>query len=217
MEADAPAATPDTVARLDQGSEVGPGVGRERPGRVLGDVRRHGRGVLSAQTSAGELAAVDSNGGFGSPASSQAHRAPASMRSMRLFSHLITWAACNSAGRSPSPGACRPFATMSWAMAMSAAAAVPPPHAGHLDGQTGQQFTAEYQAGHLHHHSREDIAGFLAGLELIKPSITEARAWRAPRPADWPATPWPVPLQNCRTSPYLQVQRLSFMLPGGTR
>jgi hypothetical protein len=52
--------------------------------------------------------------------------------------------------------------------------------AGHLDGQTGQQFTDQYQAGHLRHHTREDIAGFLAGLELIKPGITEARAWRAP-------------------------------------
>ena len=52
--------------------------------------------------------------------------------------------------------------------------------AGHLDGRTGKQFTAEYQAGHLHHHTCEDIADFLAGLELIKPGITEARAWRAP-------------------------------------
>lgn len=52
--------------------------------------------------------------------------------------------------------------------------------AGHLDGHTGQQFTAEYQAGHLHHHTREDMAGFLDGLKLMKPGITEARAWRAP-------------------------------------
>jgi hypothetical protein len=52
--------------------------------------------------------------------------------------------------------------------------------AGHLDGHAGQQFTAEYLAGHLHHHTREDIAGFLDGLELIKPGLTEARAWRAP-------------------------------------
>jgi hypothetical protein len=52
--------------------------------------------------------------------------------------------------------------------------------AGQLDGHAGHQFTAEYQAGHLHHHTREDIAGFLAGLGLIKPGITEARAWRAP-------------------------------------
>jgi hypothetical protein len=52
--------------------------------------------------------------------------------------------------------------------------------AGQLDGHTGQKFTAEYQAGHLHHHAREDIAGFLAGLQLIKPGVSEARAWRAP-------------------------------------
>jgi S-adenosyl methyltransferase len=51
---------------------------------------------------------------------------------------------------------------------------------GQLDDHTGHQFTAAYQAGQLHHHTREDIAGFLAGLELIKPGITEARAWRAP-------------------------------------
>ena len=48
--------------------------------------------------------------------------------------------------------------------------------AGHLNGHIGQQFTAEYRAGHLHHHTQEDIAGFLAGLELIKPGITDARA-----------------------------------------
>ena len=51
---------------------------------------------------------------------------------------------------------------------------------GYLDGRTGRQFTAEYQAGPLHHHTGQDIANFLAGLELIKPGITEARAWRAP-------------------------------------
>jgi O-methyltransferase involved in polyketide biosynthesis len=49
---------------------------------------------------------------------------------------------------------------------------------GHLDGHTGQQLTGEYQAGQLHHHTREEIAGFLDGLELIKPGITEAREWR---------------------------------------
>ena len=51
---------------------------------------------------------------------------------------------------------------------------------GYLDGRTGRQFTAEYQAGRLHHHAGQDIANFLARLELIKPGITEARAWRAP-------------------------------------
>src|SRR5580658_10127745 len=34
MKADAPATTPDTVVRLDQRSEVSPGIGREQPSRV---------------------------------------------------------------------------------------------------------------------------------------------------------------------------------------
>ena len=52
--------------------------------------------------------------------------------------------------------------------------------AGHLEGDTGQQFSAAYGPGQLHHHTREDLAGFLAGLQLVDPGITEARAWRAP-------------------------------------
>ena len=52
--------------------------------------------------------------------------------------------------------------------------------AGHLEGGTGEHFTRQYDAGHLHHHTRDDLAGFLAGLELAGPGITEARAWRAP-------------------------------------
>ncbi len=51
---------------------------------------------------------------------------------------------------------------------------------GHLDGGTGRQFTGQYDAGNLHHHTRADVAGFLDGLELITPGITEARAWHAP-------------------------------------
>jgi hypothetical protein len=54
--------------------------------------------------------------------------------------------------------------------------------AGQLDGDTGHQFTSEYAAGHLHHYTREDLAGFLHGLELIEPGVTEARAWRPPVP-----------------------------------
>jgi hypothetical protein len=54
---------------------------------------------------------------------------------------------------------------------------------GQLDGDIGLQFTSEYTAGHLHHHTREDLAGFLRGLELVEPRITEARAWRPPVPA----------------------------------
>ena len=52
--------------------------------------------------------------------------------------------------------------------------------AGQLEGDAGQQFTREYDPGQLHHHTRDDIAGFLAGLELAEPGVTEARAWRAP-------------------------------------
>lgn len=52
--------------------------------------------------------------------------------------------------------------------------------AGHLCGHTGKQFTAEYQAGHLHHHAQKNIASFLGGLELIEPGITDARAWQVP-------------------------------------
>ncbi len=44
-----------------------------------------------------------------------------------------------------------------------------------------RQFTGHYDAGDLHHHSRADVAGFLHGLDLITPGITEARAWHAPR------------------------------------
>jgi hypothetical protein len=51
---------------------------------------------------------------------------------------------------------------------------------GELDGEIGQQFTAEYDAGQLHHHTRADVAAFLAGLELIEPGIVEAGDWRAP-------------------------------------
>ena len=60
--------------------------------------------------------------------------------------------------------------------------------AGHLEGDTGTQFTRQYAAGHLHHYTRDDLAGFLTGLELAEPGITEARAWRAPVPAR-PARP----------------------------
>ena len=53
---------------------------------------------------------------------------------------------------------------------------------GHLDGEISQQFSAEYDPGDLYYHTREDVAGFLAGLDLIEPGVTEARAWRPPVP-----------------------------------
>jgi hypothetical protein len=52
--------------------------------------------------------------------------------------------------------------------------------AGQLEGEAGEQFTREYRAGQLHHHSQADLASFLADLELVDPGITEARRWRAP-------------------------------------
>ena len=50
--------------------------------------------------------------------------------------------------------------------------------AGRLDGDIALQFTGEYQAGALHHHTREDVADFFNGLELAPPGIAEAREWR---------------------------------------
>ena len=53
---------------------------------------------------------------------------------------------------------------------------------GHLDGQAGEQFTAQYSPGHLHQHTRKDLARFLDGLQIIEPGVTEARAWRPSGP-----------------------------------
>src|ERR1700722_8565444 len=47
MKADTPAATPDTVVRLDQCGEVIPGTGREQARRVLGHSRCHSPALLS--------------------------------------------------------------------------------------------------------------------------------------------------------------------------
>src|SRR6516162_7992829 len=46
MKADAPAATPDTVVRLNQCGEVIPGIGREQPCRVRGHSRCHSPTLL---------------------------------------------------------------------------------------------------------------------------------------------------------------------------
>jgi hypothetical protein len=51
---------------------------------------------------------------------------------------------------------------------------------GQLEGDAGEQFTREYRAGRLHHHSQDEVASFLDGLEPVGPGITEARRWRAP-------------------------------------
>lgn len=49
-----------------------------------------------------------------------------------------------------------------------------------------------YRAASVHLHSREQVAGYFAGLEVVAPGLTEMRYWRpdrpqpvsAPRPAD---------------------------------
>jgi SAM-dependent methyltransferase len=51
---------------------------------------------------------------------------------------------------------------------------------GHLDADTGPQFTAQYDPGHLHYHTLEEVTAFLHGLQPVEPGITEARAWRTP-------------------------------------
>ncbi len=54
--------------------------------------------------------------------------------------------------------------------------------AGHVDGQAGEQFTAQYNPERLHHHTRKDLARFLDELQIIEPAVTEARAWRPSGP-----------------------------------
>jgi O-methyltransferase involved in polyketide biosynthesis len=51
----------------------------------------------------------------------------------------------------------------------------------------GGRVTAAYTAGTLYGHSREQIAGFLAGLDLVEPGLSDARAWLA----DWEEKPRP--------------------------
>ncbi len=42
-----------------------------------------------------------------------------------------------------------------------------------------------YTAGAVHLHSREQVAGYLAGFEIVEPGLTEARRWRRQHgPAD---------------------------------
>ena len=51
---------------------------------------------------------------------------------------------------------------------------------------------AGYTAARVHLHSREQVAGYFAGFEIVEPGLTEARYWRprhaqvdpASRPAD---------------------------------
>ena len=43
----------------------------------------------------------------------------------------------------------------------------------------GDQITRTYDAATVHNHSREEVASFLTGLNLIDPGITDARAWQS--------------------------------------
>jgi hypothetical protein len=61
------------------------------------------------------------------------------------------------------------------------------------DPDLAQDFIKAYRAAaSVHLHSREEIAGYFAGLEMVEPGLTEARRWRPehppaeedPRPAD---------------------------------
>jgi S-adenosyl methyltransferase len=39
-----------------------------------------------------------------------------------------------------------------------------------------------YRAAPVHLHSREQVAGYFAGLDIVEPGLTEARHWRPPQP-----------------------------------
>lgn len=51
---------------------------------------------------------------------------------------------------------------------------------GELEGDPGAKFTREYDAARLHHHSQDEVASFLEGLEPVGGGVTEAYKWRAP-------------------------------------
>ena len=52
-----------------------------------------------------------------------------------------------------------------------------------LEGAFGEEFTREYDAAPLYHHSQNDEASFLEGVEPIGSAVTEAYKWRAPVPS----------------------------------
>ena len=54
---------------------------------------------------------------------------------------------------------------------------------GQLEGRYGEEFTREYNTAPLYHHSQDEVAGFLDGLEPVGPGVTEAYKWRAPFPS----------------------------------
>jgi O-methyltransferase involved in polyketide biosynthesis len=53
----------------------------------------------------------------------------------------------------------------------------------------GGRIATAYTAGTLYTHSREQVAGFLAGLDLIAPGLSDARTWRP----GWGEKPRPRP------------------------
>jgi hypothetical protein len=54
--------------------------------------------------------------------------------------------------------------------------------------ELAERMLKAYTAATVHLHTREQIAGYLAGLDLVEPGLTEARHWRNPDPlpADGP-------------------------------
>jgi len=46
------------------------------------------------------------------------------------------------------------------------------------DDAIGNQITRAYDAAPLHNHTRDDVASFFTGLNLIDPGLTDARAWQ---------------------------------------
>jgi O-methyltransferase involved in polyketide biosynthesis len=42
----------------------------------------------------------------------------------------------------------------------------------------GQQITRTYNAAPVYNHTPADVASFFTGLELVKPGIADARAWK---------------------------------------
>jgi S-adenosyl methyltransferase len=45
-----------------------------------------------------------------------------------------------------------------------------------------QEVIETYRAAPVHVHSRAQIEGYFAGLELVDPGLIEARYWRPPHP-----------------------------------
>jgi hypothetical protein len=55
----------------------------------------------------------------------------------------------------------------------------------------GQQITRTYNAAPVHNHTPADVASFFTGLDLIRPGIADARAWKPGwrTPAPFPERP----------------------------